>query len=272
MADGEERRRAVCFNCGADISADDAQCPYCGALNPSGAEKAYMDALDDINDETGELAVDAQDDLEANVRSNVKRTVAVILLVAAVLVSLFLAATCMDNKDERRAVTDYQAREAFRSQYFDEFDRLYDAGDDDALSTYVWALSDDPGFDALFSWEHIGLLKLHDNWEALRSASRAIDEGDFTIDDYTWSVSLALRMTRIAADGGTFSTALSPEDEERASGYRAYALQYLENVLQMSEKELVAFADEVKDDEGFIQRDALKKSLEARLGQLGVLR
>ena len=40
----------------------------------------------------------------------------------------------------------------------------------------------------------------------------------------------------------------------------------------MSEKELVAFADEVKDDEGFIQRDALKKSLEARLGQLGVLR
>ena len=37
-----------CFNCGAVHSVDDPRCPYCGALNPVGAEKAYMNKLDDL--------------------------------------------------------------------------------------------------------------------------------------------------------------------------------------------------------------------------------
>ena len=48
-----------CFNCGAVHSVDDPRCPYCCALNPVGAGKAYMNELDDLKDETDQLAEDS---------------------------------------------------------------------------------------------------------------------------------------------------------------------------------------------------------------------
>ena len=34
-----------CTNCGAEIDENDASCPYCGYLNPYGAERKYMKDL-----------------------------------------------------------------------------------------------------------------------------------------------------------------------------------------------------------------------------------
>ena len=72
-----------CFNCGAVHSVDDPRCPYCGALNPVGAEKAYMNELDDLKDETDQLAEDAEDDFGDNVQSNAKRIVLIAIIAIA---------------------------------------------------------------------------------------------------------------------------------------------------------------------------------------------
>ena len=230
-----------------------------------------MEALADINEDTDDLVDDVQEDLKSDLQRNVKRTVAIVLAVVAVLIALFSIATCAEKSEERQSLRDFQAREDFRTNYFEEFDRLYEAGDDDALSAYVWSLTNDPGFDALFSWKHVDFLEVHDGWEALRSTKDNIEEGSFTLEDYAWSVSLALRMAQLVDDGDTVSATLSKEEEQRASNYRAYAAHYLENVLQMSKKEVAAFADEVKDEQGFIQKDKLERNLEVRLKQLGAL-
>ena len=263
--------QTVCPNCGAVFSVDEARCPYCNALNPTGAEKAYMEALDDLKNETSELPDEAEDDFEADLGRDAKKTVAIVCIILAAIASLFLVTTCMDKHSERQQLEAYQAREAFRAQYFEEFDRLYEAGDDDALSAYVWSLSDDPGFDALFSWKHVDFLEVHDDWEGLKSASELIESGEATLDDYTWSVSIALRLVQLDGDE-TSSAALSQDEEARVVAYRAYGQQFLQNTLQMSESEIAAFADEAKDAQGHVQEDKLKRPLEARLKQLGTLR
>lgn len=267
-----ENGQIVCPNCGAGFSVEDARCPYCGALNPSGAEKAYMDALADIKDDTDELADDTQDDLKSNIQRNVKRTIAIIVIAAAVLAALFATFTCMDKRDEQQALKDFQAREAFKAQHFEELERLYEAEDDDALSDYVWNLVDEPGFDALFSWKHADFLEVHDDWETLKSAERDIAAGTCDIDEYTWLVMCALRLAQFDADD-TFGTSnLSAEEEERAAGYRAYAHQFLQSALQMSDEEIASFADAARDSEGFIQQDVLKRNLEEHLKQRGIVR
>ena len=262
----------TCPNCGGDVAMDDARCPYCGALNPVGAEKAYMDALDDLRDETDVLDDTAESGIKASLLANAKKTVTVIVIAIAVLAALFTAATCTNENDERQALQDYQAREDFRARHFEELDRLYEAGDDDALSEYVWSLMDDPGFDAMFSWKHAGYLEVHDGWQALRSTADNMGAREFGIDDYEWSVALALRLAQFDHNDISPSTMLTPEEEARAAEYRACAHQFLQDTLQMSEDEIAAFADESKDEQGFIQNDMLKKNLEKRLGQLGVLR
>ena len=263
-------KQIVCPNCAAVFSADEACCPYCGDFNPTGAEKAYMEELDDIRRDTGELAQDAQEGFAANLQRNTKRTITIAILVIAALITLFALVNCMNSNEERRALQDYQAREAFRTQYFAEFDRLYEAGDDDALSDYAWNLTDDPGFDALFSWEHADFLAFHDGWATLRSAEADIAAGTCGIDDYTYLVELALRLVQLDESDRLFD-ALSPEEEERAAGYRTYAWQFLEETLQMDRDEITAFAKAAEDAQGFVETGKLRQELENRLRHIGTL-
>lgn len=258
-----------CPNCGADFPIEAPCCPYCEALNPYGAEKAYMGALADLRDETDNLDDDARANFKNDLKRNTKRTVVIAVIVVAALAALLFAFNCMGKHDERQALQEYQAREAFREQYFEEFDRLYEAGDDEALSDYVWSLMDDPGFDALFSWKHVGLLEAHDDWEGLRSAEELIKSGECGIDDYTWAVSTALRLAQFDANGGTVSATLPQDEEERAADYRAYAHRFLQNVLQMDDEEIAAFTDDAKDELGYVQEEKLQRNLEMRLQQLG---
>lgn len=261
-----------CPNCGAVHAADDARCPYCDALNPAGAEKAYMDELDDIKDDTDELAEDAQRDFNANVQGNAKRIAIIVIVVVAVIAAAFLASNVMEKRAERQEVQSYQARESFREEHFAELDRLYAAGDDAALSAYAWSLVDDPGFDALFAWEHIAYLEVYDDWETITFAQEEFRAGKGDIDDYTWTVSLAIELARLDGNGQRTSAQLTDSEEARAARYRADGRAFLEDVLQMSGDEVDAFAASVLDSDGNVDDDELKRALEPRLRQLGTIR
>ncbi len=261
--------QATCSNCGAVFSTEEACCPYCGEIYPYGAEKAYMGELDSLKSATDDLDDSAEESFKDSLKQNTKRTVIVVGIVVAVLATMFLVVNCMGKNAEREELQSFQAREAFREKHFDEFDRLYEAKDDDALSVYVWSLSEEPGFDALFSWKHVGFLEVHDGWESLRLVEERIGSGKCKIDDYTWSVSLALRIAQLDGDDNNEYSRLSQDEEERAAGYRAHARKFLRNVLQMSDEEVAAFADETKDARGTIQEKELRRNLEARLRHLG---
>jgi hypothetical protein len=268
QAPGDEVGRLVCPNCGGDVSADDARCPYCGALNPSGAEKAYMDTLEDLKDDTDRIAEDVEDDIEEDLKSNTRWIAILVAVVIALIAVAFVAVQCSESSDEKRELQSYQARESFREQYFQEFDRLYEAGDDDALSAYVWSLMDEPGFDALYSWEHANYLQMHDDWEALNVFKAQIDAESPSIDDYAWATSVAIRLARLDADGKRNAGMLSQEEKERAEEYHAYAWRFLEDMLQMSPEEVEAFAASVEDARGNIEIDKVKEGLKQRFGQL----
>jgi hypothetical protein len=268
----DQAAQISCPNCGAGFSPDEPRCPYCGELNPSGAEKAYMRTLDGIKEDTEDLADDVEEDFASDLRHNTGRTIAIALAVVAVLACVFMLVNCMDQREERQSLEAYQAREAFRAQYFEEFDRLYEAGDDDALSAYVWNLMDDPGFDAYYSWRHIGVLEAHDDCEALHAAAEQFAAKASALDDYTWSVAVALRLSQLDETDRPEYAKLSAEEEARVTEYRAYAWQFLRDTLQMNDDELTAFADGLKDEQGFVQEDKLKHELELRLKQLGALR
>lgn len=261
----------LCANCGAGFSADETRCPYCGALNAGGAERAYMEALDDIKEDTEELASDAQRGFTTNLHGNARRAVRIILAVIVVMTALFLAFNAMNGNEEQRAIESYQARESFRTQHFAEMNRLYAAGDDEALSDYVLNLVDEPGYDAVFAWEHYAFLEALYDYGALQmfmDDARAASAG---LEDYTWAVSTAMRLAQLDDAALTSYSTQSETDEKRAAEYRAFAWSYLEDELQMDKQEVIAFADEARDEYGYIQRDELSRKLEPLLRQRGAI-
>ena len=261
--------QVTCANCGAAFSNDEPRCPYCSALNPEGAEAAYMDELENIRNDTDDLDDDVQHELEANLNRNAKRVVLVALIAVAAIIATFAIVNCTAKMEERQEIQEYQARESFREQYFAEFDRLYEAGDDDALSEYVWSLMDDPGFDGLFSWQHADYLRVHDDWEALKSIEPDLRQGSVGIDDRTWATSVAIRLAYPSVDGQSKADTLSAEEELRAAPYRAYAWQFLRDTLNMNQEEASYFVDKCTDERGNILEDELKRNLELRLNGLG---
>ena len=74
-----------CPNCGAEFSEAEASCPYCGQLNPRGAEKQHMEKLHDLHRNTGRLAEETTQELVSGVRQN-GRKIALLMLVLLALV------------------------------------------------------------------------------------------------------------------------------------------------------------------------------------------
>ena len=69
-----------CPNCGAKIDKLDASCPYCGYINVEGAEKKYMDELEeayasgDINKEQYEAALKEGEDIRKDYCTDIMKT------------------------------------------------------------------------------------------------------------------------------------------------------------------------------------------------------
>ena len=263
--------QVTCPNCGAVFSDLEARCPYCGAFNPNGAEIAYLQELETIKEVTDNLDDDVQGSLKASFRGNAKGIIRLIVVIVVAIMAFILINTFVNKNDEQQKVRDFQARESFREQYFPEFDRLYESGDDAALSEYVWSWMEDPGFDALYSWRHAGYLEAYNDWEALKASESEMQKGTFRIDDYTWSVSVAMRLAYPNVNSGYQINQLTEEEEARAAPYRAFALQFLQNTLQMDEGKIKSFVDACTDEQGAIMDDELKSTLTQRLRELGTL-
>ena len=265
-----DKLQVTCPNCGAGFSAEEARCPYCSTINPSGAEAAYMRQLEELKGETDKLDDDVERDFKVDLKRNTKRTVTVVIIVVVVLAALFFVANAVGKCDEQQDLRDYKAREAFREQHFGELNRLYESGDDDALSDYVWSLADDAGFDALYSWDHVDFLEVHDDWDALQFAASYFANGEGDLDDYAWAITIALHLAQLEDDDSSFGP-LDAEEAQRAAPYREDAWKFLQDTLQMTPEEITAFADSVKDANGSIREDAVKQGVEPILRSLGTI-
>ena len=86
----------ACQNCGASFADDAARCPYCGALNPAGAEAAYMAQLEDLREGTDQLDDDVRHDLEADVRHSASFALKATAIAAAVIIALLFIVRILD--------------------------------------------------------------------------------------------------------------------------------------------------------------------------------
>ena len=260
----------VCPNCGASFSVHEPRCPYCGALNPTGAEEAYMDRLGEIKDSTAQLAEDAQREINANVSHTARRVIVIMLVTLAAVLGILAIQSAIDSNDERQAIQSYEERERFRERHFEKLDALYASGDDAELNAYAHELLDEEGSDALYSWRHYAYLEAYNDYESLIQMNELLEDSPGNIDDYTWMALLAIDLGQYEQIKQEYAE-FSEEETARLAPYRNYAHEYLHTLLGMNDDEVSAFVDDAKDSSGYVQEDKLERSLESRLRQLGII-
>ncbi len=140
-----------CPNCGAHFDAREASCPYCGYINPMGAEAKFLRDLEGTRKELDNVDEEAQDEYKAEIKKGAKsaaKTVVIIGVIIALIVGFFIY---MDNRLWGDDYDDYAAELAWEHDTFAEYDELFEAKKYDEL---MQRIADDGENHDVWNWEH----------------------------------------------------------------------------------------------------------------------
>ncbi len=144
----------ICPNCGGDFADWAPKCPYCGAMNYQGAERQYMEQLEEIREDMEELPEESEVHYQRHVRGAVKK----IAVLAAIILAAGLAAAAGFFLLEKKEAAEYEARSrrrtAWEAEEFPRLDQWYEAGEYDRILEHSYELAMEEHEFNIYNWSH----------------------------------------------------------------------------------------------------------------------
>ena len=258
-----------CPNCGASFPEDEPSCPYCGQLNPRGAEKQHMNKLHELHRNTAQLAEDTTREVVSGTRRNGRR----ILILVAVLLVLFVIGlvlrAILGHAYDRHTIRSYQERTAFQEAHYEELDRLFESGDDIRLLDEIDALYELPGSDALYSWDHYSYVSAVQSYRYMKDSLEWLQTKEDPEDKQFASIVFpALSLTRSDRELAYNGRPYSEEESRRLAVYREEAEQILQETLQWDSAELDALYERCLGSYDVLSFEKVEKHVAQRMRAL----
>ena len=145
-------REIECPNCGAVFEAKEPKCPYCGHINPSGAEAKFLRDLEGTRKKLDKV----DDEARSGYGEEVKRgagSVVKIAVVAAVIIAILAGVIYLMNKAifDYGFKGDYAEELTWQHETFEEYDELYEAGKYEELMERI---AEDGEDHEVWNWEN----------------------------------------------------------------------------------------------------------------------
>ena len=132
-----------CPNCGASFEAREAECPYCGYINPMGAEAKYMRELEETRVELDHVDDEAhsayRDELKGGAGFAIKRIISIVIVISLIVGTILLVQHIF-AKGERE---NYQEELLWQQENFTVYDELYEKGEYEELMEKITDDSED---------------------------------------------------------------------------------------------------------------------------------
>ena len=123
-----------CPNCGAVFESKEPKCPYCGHINPAGAEAKFLRDLEKTRKDLDGVDEEAKAAYSGEINKGAKsvlKTVAIVAIVIAVLIGgFFILEKTLFNYDYKG---NYAEELAWEHEAFEEYDELFEAKKYDEL-------------------------------------------------------------------------------------------------------------------------------------------
>ena len=243
-----------CPNCGAEMDKDAAKCPFCGYINEAGAEKQYMEKLDDVRQKLDVVDEEAA----AEYGKGYKKIVRIIVITVVVLIVLTILGFCayryLDNVvyDTGNASADEALKEmSWQREYYPKFDELYDAGRYEELVRLFY--SDETVDHTLWEYKHYGFTNQYSTYVNTRDRLKEVDANGWTRSDaatvmmYTFTYYYELYSTGYDK--------LSDEEIANLEPAREYMIGVIHDRLGYTDADMEALKDRVLNEYGNIEYD-----------------
>lgn len=246
----------ICENCGAEIDAHEKACPYCGHINPAGAEEAYMDRLEDLQEDLEDLKDHGKRSEREELGKQGRRLVRTGLILALVIGGIIAGFMAMDRLWMHSA-GDEKALMEFQKKHFGELDALYEAGDDDATLEYMIALldSEEKGVEAVYDWKHYDYMEA---WWTYRDGVKAGE--DLLKKEWTDEIAGEAMLDAFRlVDRAEHSGDLPKEDRNKVRDLGEKGMAFLTEVTGMTREEAREIYEACLDEYGFFEWSACRE-------------
>lgn len=172
----EKIKKIICPSCNAEYEDTLPKCPYCDLINYKGAEKAYLDKLEDVREDMGELAYVPENTAKEEFKKQGHLVRKIVIIIIIVLVLLFGVGYLLDNI----SFGGVSEKEQFlwQAENYPKFDALYEAGEYEELARIM----DEEllGEYSIWSYEHRAFAFVYGDIMKAKEAMRLIDTGEDT--------------------------------------------------------------------------------------------
>lgn len=169
-----------CSSCGAELTEKDAKCPFCGALNPMGAEAQYMKKLEHLRQDTEALGDTPSAEYNRHLKHHGRFALRVFIIAFSVFLGLLLFLWLMIHFTNYHDKKEQRAQIAFQNEYFPILDQLYAEGDDAKVSEYLNELYGKDGSGALFHWKHQNFYYYYNMYQSICLLDEGLAQGAYS--------------------------------------------------------------------------------------------
>ena len=250
----------ICPNCGADIHENTATCPFCGSAFEKGQERKYMQDLEKVRKDTGDLSDYTETTYHRVLRQYARLIIIIAVIIAALIVGGIIAYRINSKYRNASYASDVKDEMAFQEKYFGELDDLYDSGDDEACFNRMTELMDEKGSSALWSWKHYEYyMNYYSLVEEMEYAREAAASGKLD-DDTLISAAVDSFDLLYSENANRKIPGLDKQRKQVVEDLRNNAREFLGEDLGLSEEEQKKIAEECSEY-GYIRYDKVKKKL-----------
>lgn len=219
-----------CGSCGAKLTEKDARCPFCGTLNPLGAEAIYMEKLENIRQDTEALGNTPPEEYNRQLKHHGRFALKISLIVVSVFLLLFLFFQGIIRFTDYQDKREQRAQIAFQNEYFPILDHLYAEGDDEKVSEYLNELYEKDGSGALFHWKHQNFYYYYNMYQSVCFLDEGLIQGNYSDYELQDGFYCALFLTCQEIPKSEYRS-FSEEECSKITGYQEKARQLLTDKL-----------------------------------------
>lgn len=251
-----------CPNCGGHVEEHTDKCPYCGFINPKGAEEKYMRDLEDVRKRLDAVDEEAAKEYSKGMGKGLKIvfiTLAAALIILLILLGLRGLVYLIQEKRYRgQSPENTLAQMQWERDNFPKYDELYEAGKYDELGELF---CDDMLEHDVWNYEHDEFVSAYNKYRWLRDIYvPAMQNDDYLAGDRESITTHLLFYYFRCYDDTMYSIGeLTEHDLEVLDDIREnYVLDILYNELGYTDEELLEYKESVEDG-NYLGNDAIKK-------------
>ncbi len=242
----------ICKNCGGTFAEDATKCPYCGSMHLAGATAAYHQKFEDMTDDLAALGDNHVDIYKKMMRHQGRRTLIYIAIAVAIIcgfLGLWFASAKAESALNEANAAEAKARLAWQAETYTMLDGLYSTGEFDAIIAFEDALfADNPNNYSLYYWSHCDFLDAYRDYTEFIAAQQMYET---TGEADTVAFASTLRFY-LAYYEAPYYVSFTESDLVLVQGYVAEMGDFLQEVLGLTEDELLALHDSMAEDDGWV--------------------